>query len=51
VGRVGRVVGYGDVSKPLAGLKVTGETAQATSGEVTMLFRRVSGCWPWTGGS
>jgi hypothetical protein len=35
----------GVADKTKAGLKVTGETAQATSGEVTMLFRRVSGCW------
>jgi hypothetical protein len=39
------VVGSGDLNAPLSGLTVTGETARAASGKVTMLFRRVNGCW------
>lgn len=39
------VVGSGNLNAPLAGLKVTGDTAKATAGDVTMLFRRINGCW------
>jgi len=39
------VVGYGDLNAPLSGLKVTGDTAVAGSGKVTMKFRKINGCW------
>lgn len=39
------VVGYGDLNAPLVGLKVTGDTALATSGKVAMRFRKIGGCW------
>jgi hypothetical protein len=39
------VVGSGDLNAPLTGLKVSGDTAQAGAGRVTMRFRRINGCW------
>ncbi len=39
------VVGGGDLNAPLVGMKVTGDTAKATAGNATMLFRRLNGCW------
>jgi hypothetical protein len=39
------VVGGGDLKAALGDLKVTGDTATATAGRVTMLFKRLDGCW------
>lgn len=39
------VVGGGDMNTPLTDLTVTSDTAKATAGQVTMLFRRINGCW------
>jgi hypothetical protein len=39
------VVGGGDLKAPLGDLKVTGDTATATAGRVTMKLRRIGGCW------
>jgi len=39
------VVGYGDITTPAAGMKVTGDTATLTSGKATMRFKRIGGCW------
>lgn len=39
------VVGGGDLNAPLSGLKVTGDTAVAGAGKVTMKLRKINGCW------
>jgi hypothetical protein len=39
------VVGYGDLKTPVAGMKVTGDTATLPSGKVTMRFKKIGGCW------
>jgi hypothetical protein len=39
------VVGGGDLKAPLTGLKVTGDTATAPAGRVTMRFTKAGGCW------
>ncbi len=39
------VVGGGDLTAPLAAPKATGDTARAAAGKITMLFRKVEGCW------
>jgi hypothetical protein len=39
------VVGYGDLKTPVAGMKVTGDSATLPSGKVTMRFKKIGGCW------
>jgi len=39
------VVGGGDLKAALALPKVTGDTARAAAGPITMLFRKMDGCW------
>jgi hypothetical protein len=39
------VVGGGDLESALGDLKVSGDTATATAGRVTMEFRKQGGCW------
>lgn len=39
------VVGMGSLDAPLGAATVTGDTAKAVAGSITMLFRKQNGCW------